>query len=643
MRTITIAGTTRSDIPLIGCRFGLAAHRGESALSDVPLWDDTAAISHFDLASLKVVTVDEDATTPATRLYRGRIANHTVHRGDHVLGVARQWELQLQDYNWDLTGFRILGWERPAETDVQRVLALHAHFLNGVASISPRKRTTTALTTTYVPNTNTVNLAAKTYSDIDVADILREIAEIAGKTFFVTVDGQIFYDLDNSTAYAAGLSIDPATANGETVFAPLAGVSAEHGGQQIATGGVLRYGDDAYVEGSDVWGGEAFHDRFEVILSDSEVQTAAEAQALFSQIIKVRTNEDITYGLTLSLRADQVGLVKSGQTLNFKHPAADASSARTLRIVRLQWEPDAPEHYLAHLELGYPRVAAPRRNSRRKPDTKPIPAKPIPPTTDFHWGFEADTFDDTGTYEVGIPAFGQLAGGYLEADNFDTGGIGSPFIPLIAGETYTFTALLRNDSPGDGPIALKVQWYDNDGGSAFLRVDTIGSVTTAGEVRDTLVAPGTGSVFPRWEIRRIAGLEAHNNLAVGDVLITHGGDTTQPVGDDDTADTGTPGRYAPIDHVHEHGKLSPADTHHHGTAQIQGYVAGVTDHGALTGLADDDHLNLLNQTRHDALDHTGLVRDAGRWEVVMADGLTAPPEPVTNETEDDWVYGWVSG
>lgn len=33
---------------------------------------------------------------------------------------------------------------------------------------------------------------------------------------------------------------------------------------------------------------------------------------------------------------------------------------------------------------------------------------------------------------------------------------------------------------------------------------------------------------------------------------------------------------------------------------------GVTDHGALTGLADDDHTQYLNETRHDLLDHTGL-------------------------------------
>lgn len=35
------------------------------------------------------------------------------------------------------------------------------------------------------------------------------------------------------------------------------------------------------------------------------------------------------------------------------------------------------------------------------------------------------------------------------------------------------------------------------------------------------------------------------------------------------------------------------------------------------------------------------VRDAGRWEVVVSG--TAPPVATTNEAEDDWVYGWITG
>lgn len=35
------------------------------------------------------------------------------------------------------------------------------------------------------------------------------------------------------------------------------------------------------------------------------------------------------------------------------------------------------------------------------------------------------------------------------------------------------------------------------------------------------------------------------------------------------------------------------------------------------------------------------IRDSGIWEVIVSG--TAPPVAVTNEDEDDWVYGWVSG
>ena len=39
----------------------------------------------------------------------------------------------------------------------------------------------------------------------------------------------------------------------------------------------------------------------------------------------------------------------------------------------------------------------------------------------------------------------------------------------------------------------------------------------------------------------------------------------------------------------------------------------------------------------------GAAEDVGRWEVVMAPGVTAPPEPVETVDGSDWVYGWVPG
>jgi hypothetical protein len=58
-----------------------------------------------------------------------------------------------------------------------------------------------------------------------------------------------------------------------------------------------------------------------------------------------------------------------------------------------------------------------------------------------------------------------------------------------------------------------------------------------------------------------------------------------------------------------------------GTETPIGAGGGVTDHGALTGLADDDHEQYLTEARHAAIDHTGLpgvgAGTGGRWEPLM--------------------------
>jgi hypothetical protein len=68
-------------------------------------------------------------------------------------------------------------------------------------------------------------------------------------------------------------------------------------------------------------------------------------------------------------------------------------------------------------------------------------------------------------------------------------------------------------------------------------------------------------------------------------------------------------------------------------------TGGVTDHGALTGLGDDDHPQYATNAEFDAHTHgqSGLT---GHYEVIVSG--TAPPVAVTNVAEDDWLYGWVA-
>ena len=60
--------------------------------------------------------------------------------------------------------------------------------------------------------------------------------------------------------------------------------------------------------------------------------------------------------------------------------------------------------------------------------------------------------------------------------------------------------------------------------------------------------------------------------------------------------------------------------------------SGVTDHGALTGLADDDHTQYILRTE---------AQTVGHWETIVSG--TAPPVAVTKEAADDWLVGWVAG
>jgi hypothetical protein len=65
-----------------------------------------------------------------------------------------------------------------------------------------------------------------------------------------------------------------------------------------------------------------------------------------------------------------------------------------------------------------------------------------------------------------------------------------------------------------------------------------------------------------------------------------------------------------------------------GSTNVIEIGGGVSDHGGLTGLSDDDHTNLLNETRHDALDHGGL-------DGIGSSLITVDPGAVTYDDSGD--------
>lgn len=339
--------------------FESQAQNGQSGVSRFILFDEEGLIpdgiapGKF-LNSHNVVRVTDGPYT----LFRGRIGARDAGRGTRRGRRTRTWEVTVHDYNADLHGIYVDSWVRPAETDVARVNALAAAYLAG----SPR--VTTNLATTYVSSSNTSALAAKTYTGVTPNDILSELAETAGKIFFVTVDGQIFYDGQESTAYASSLRIsdDPADANA-TTYAPIWDAGSpvtEHGGEQL-TALRLYYGTsnesvqvtNTLAPITDYWEGVKWDDR---------AASTAEASVRAATFLEELGQDTITFTCSIGpIPWAQLGSIKAGQTIQFKARAAkggrnsDGSrpgdSFQTIRIRGLRWRFEAPETNFALLTL----------------------------------------------------------------------------------------------------------------------------------------------------------------------------------------------------------------------------------------------------------------------------------------------------
>lgn len=96
---------------------------------------------------------------------------------------------------------------------------------------------------------------------------------------------------------------------------------------------------------------------------------------------------------------------------------------------------------------------------------------------------------------------------------------------------------------------------------------------------------------------------------------------------------------APFDQ-HDYAKMHIA-----GTLPVSHLPAHASTHnaGGIDALAVDAAVGVgslrtigTGALQASAGDHAHVAAD--RWEVVMSPGLTNPPEPLTNEAGDDWLY-----
>lgn len=341
-------------------RFGGQAANGQAGSGyGFNLADDAAT---FDLPSRRVVRFKIGSNVVA----RGRIVTQRVGRGTVLGGDARAFGVEVSDGNAHLQGIPVDNWERPAETDVERITALCADFLAG------NPRASTDLATTYLSSADPVNLDEQTYFATNPAGVVSDVCGVSGKLFFVTVDDEVFYDAQDSTAYPATLVVTDESPNLVDEFPPINDSGpGERDGSELYTGLSMHYGEATATVTLIDPDAEAAHDYWrEVVYSDAK--TEAEAQEKLDALLPQRSADEQRYSFAVRLSDDEITQIKYGQTLSYRSAAAGVLDPITIRAARVTFEPFTVGFWLVRIEGAFTKKTAPRLTR----GTSPTPTAP---------------------------------------------------------------------------------------------------------------------------------------------------------------------------------------------------------------------------------------------------------------------------
>jgi hypothetical protein len=341
---VTLNGVDRSasyksdELEQISVR--LVADQGEVGTGAMPQ-PDTAGTQEYYAGQSVLLEVGAD------QVFYGYVGALNRERNEGI-GNRLVNTLTLSDQNAGLDGYATARWSRPAETDYARIMAFNTDFLGALS-----------LDTTWVLNTHTANLPAKTYqSESLFSELQDDCGKPTGKTMFVE-NGRLHWHL-YTEGIIAGIAIVEAedadhAAGAFELLSQTAPVRSKDPIDLTVTA-IAVNSSGATATDTDTTA-QTHHDsaglRHQKLVDAGDTATAGLA-ALAAVAVAEGKTERITYAGTIGpLTAAQLADIPPGSLMNVTDHVWGLSSA-TQRNAAYTLRYKHPNQFYLDLELGFP-------------------------------------------------------------------------------------------------------------------------------------------------------------------------------------------------------------------------------------------------------------------------------------------------
>lgn len=304
----------------------------------------------------------------------------------------------IQDRNLKLGHRNVNKWKRPGEYDVARIRALMAKYAPGIDAY------------TYVTTTTKIWLPPETYEDTQLDQVMRDILEWTGKTWWLDDEDRLHYHrINESAGYDCTLEVLDTAPDGITQFAP----SRPHYSRDPynLTNKVRVYNEKRAVVVRDedsIARHNAVNVRREEQLSYPEGDTTLSLKQYANAILGERATEREVYRFALLHQTDPT-LVQPGMRIKITS-AVMGLTAQWKHISRVTYTTRAPGVWAIDIECGVPR-------RRRRGKKQRLKQKQVEPPADTDQ-YSLDGFNR----EVAPPsiAAGSSAGSFSLAGQAET-------------------------------------------------------------------------------------------------------------------------------------------------------------------------------------------------------------------------------